>query len=164
MKTLVLIRHAKSSWENSHTRDIDRPLNQRGNIDAPLMGKVLYKRKVIPGRYLVSPAKRALTTARKLLEAMGLSEEVLVINDSLYLAGPETILDVIAANGGRSETLFVTGHNPGFTELAGRISEARIDNLPTCGIFAVAFNVSEWQDIVGHQGQLLFFDYPKNHK
>lgn len=129
-----------------------------------MMGKVLYKRKVIPGRYLVSPAKRALATARKILEAMWLSEEVLVTNDSLYLAGPETILDVIAAHGGRSETLFVTGHNPGFTELAGRISEARIDNMLTCGIFAVAFSASEWQDIVGRQGQLLFFDYPKNHK
>jgi phosphohistidine phosphatase len=164
LKTLVLIRHAKSSWKDDNTSDFDRPLNHRGKTDAPMMGKVLRQRQVIPDRYLVSPANRAVTTAQYLTAAMGVREDVVVTDHSLYLAEPQSILDVIATKGGSAKTLFVTGHNPGFTELANSISQARIDNVPTCGIFAVAFDISAWNAIAGQQGRFLFFDYPKNHK
>lgn len=164
MKKLVLIRHAKSSWKDDRMKDFDRPLNDRGKTDAPLMGKVLAKQGAQCDLYLSSPAKRAITTARAISEELGLSRDQLRTINDLYLADADTIMEVIANEGGNADTIFVTGHNPGFTELANRLSEARIDNLPTCGIFAVELDMAQWPEITGKQGRFLFFDYPKNHK
>lgn len=163
MKKIVLIRHAKSSWDHK-VSDFDRPLNERGKTDAPLMGGVLKQLAIRPDLYLCSPAKRAFTTAQKLCEAMDLNKDIIKTENSIYLASYQTLIKIISLQPAEINTLFITGHNPGFTDLANHLSEARIDNLPTCGIFAVDFDMAHWSEISANTGSFSFFEYPKKHK
>ena len=162
MKTLYLLRHAKSSWDNPDLRDYDRPLNSRGKQDAPRMGTWLKDQGIIPDLILTSSAKRALATAQHFIKAMDIPDTVLQMDERLYLAAPDEMLSVIAEIDDNVEALFLVGHNPGLTDLANQLSEARIDNLPTGGIFAVTFAIQKWSELKPHNGKFLFFQYPKN--
>jgi len=162
MKTLYLIRHAKSSWANPHLSDIDRPLSNRGKSDAPMMGKRLSARGTKPDLIISSPAKRALKTASKIAKETGYPEKKIIINDNLYLAGVTTLLKTIRAIDEKYETVFMFGHNPEFTSLAHLLTLQQIYNIPTCGIFCVTFNIDSWYNVTEGSGKLAFFDYPKN--
>lgn len=162
MKKLYLVRHAKSSWDNPSLNDFDRPLNGRGRKDVPRMGAWLKKQGIVPDIILSSPALRAITTARKLIATLGLGTDVLVTDKRLYLASPEEMINVVSEKGGLSEEIFLVGHNPGHTDLANSLSQARIDNLPTGAVFAVQFNINSWSELRTHTGDFLFFQYPKN--
>lgn len=161
MKTLYLIRHAKSSWKNPVLADKKRPLNKRGKKDAPEMGRRLADKHIQPDLLLSSPATRAKKTARKIAKKMGHSKEEVRLNDKLYMAEAIDMLEVIRRLDDEQETVCIFGHNPGMTELAEQLSGMEIENVPTCGIVAIGFDTDHWQQVGKRQGELLFFDYPK---
>ena len=163
MKRLTLVRHAKSDWSSPGQDDWDRPLNRRGQRDAPEMARRLRSRRLKPDRMLSSPAVRALSTAAVMARELKLDAAKLQQDERLYLADPEDLLEVIRELGGEAKHLMVFGHNPGLTECANRLSGGdRIDNLPTCGIFTAVFELADWAGLDWGRGRDAEFDYPKN--
>lgn len=163
MKTLYIIRHAKSSWDSSSKSDFDRPLNQRGKRDAPLMGSVLKHRGILPDLILSSPSKRAKKTALIIAEQIGYKEDDILFDENLYLASLDEILEIIQHVDSDIKTLFVVAHNPGMTDFVNHFCKEKISNLPTTGVFSMEFDVSDWKSIKSESAQNCFFDYPKNH-
>ena len=165
MKTLYVIRHAKSSWDDEGLTDFDRPLNERGKRDAPAMGKRLKEKDVVPGMLLSSPAKRALSTAKRIAKAIGFEKDKIKTDERLYHADSDTILSVVQSIKDKHEVVFIFGHNPGLTDFVNALMNERqlIDNVPTCGVAAFSINVESWNDIKAGTGKLMFFDYPKSH-
>ncbi len=163
MKTLFLNRHAKSSWDHAGLRDFDRPLNDRGMRDAPLMAERLADRREQVDAILSSTANRALSTAmffkEKLSPALGMDT-----TDDIYAAGVRTLLKVLCQVDDQIDNLIMFGHNPGFTDFANYLSDSDIYNIPTCGIVKIKFEVNSWAEVSGGTGDLVYFDYPKNEK
>lgn len=164
MKTLYIIRHAKSSWEDPDKDDFDRPLNDRGKRDAPRMGKRLKEKGITPDLMLTSPAKRAFSTARRIGKVLKYSKDNIKMDKKLYHADEETILSVVRDLKDRHEVVMVFGHNPGLTDFINsfQTGELDIDNLPTCGIVAFELDIRSWKDAAWGKGKISFFDYPKS--
>ena len=163
MKTVVLIRHAKSDKKSKKVRDVERPLSKRGLKDAPLMGKVL-KKSITPELIITSPAVRALRTAQSIAEAYNMNGESIQTNPELYLESKTTLLKVIKQTDNTYNTIFLIGHNPGLTDLINYLSLETIENLPTSGAFAITFETDSWDSIDTGSGKLLFYEYPKKHR
>lgn len=162
-KTLLLIRHAKSSWDIGSLNDFERPLNDRGKKDAPAMAKRLLHKKINIDAFVSSPAKRAKKTAELFSKEYGKAEEDIVFVTKLYHASPEIFLEVIEELDNRFNTVAIFSHNMGITEFANTlVKDLQIDNMPTCSIFAVTINASKWSDFKNEKRNFLFFDYPKN--
>lgn len=164
MKRLTLLRHAKSSWGQPDLGDHDRPLNQRGRHDAPLMGRRLAAHGVRPSLIVTSPAKRARQTVKLLAREIGYPIEFLQTEKSLYLAEPATILEVIEGQEDTFGDIVVCAHNPGMTDLANQLSGQSIDNLPTCGIVILEADTDSWNEISDSPHRFIAFDYPKKPK
>ncbi|HEX9975353.1 MAG TPA: histidine phosphatase family protein [bacterium] len=164
MIRLILIRHAKSSWGDPDLADIDRPLNKRGKNDAPFMGKrLMEEHKAKPGLIISSPAKRALRTAKIIAKEIDYPERKIEIKDSLYGSGVQAILNIIQYLDDSVDEVMLFGHNPDLTSLADFLSNHEVENIPTCGIFCVDFDIESWKDVEGGKGIFKFFDYPKKH-
>jgi phosphohistidine phosphatase len=146
MKTLFLIRHAKSSWDDPALPDKDRPLNDRGKRDTPKIGKRLAKRDVKPDLILSSPARRALTTAEIIAKQLDYKRKNIVVDDRLYAVGADDLLDVIHKLGDKLERVMLFGHNPELTELAHRLS-SEITHMPTCAVAEFTFDAKSWSNI-----------------
>ena len=162
MKSILLVRHAKSSWEDFSLPDIDRPLNNRGKRDAPEMAERLIEKKLEVDAFISSPAKRARKTAEIFSKAFGNKKKDVDINEDLYEAGQADFEKVIASIPEEHNVVALFSHNPGITEYANTLTSTRIDNIPTSGIFAVQAETDSWENFASAQKQLLFFDYPKN--
>jgi phosphohistidine phosphatase len=165
MKTLYVVRHAKSSWDDPEKADFDRPLNERGKTDAPRMGKRLKEKDVHPNVIIASPAKRARSTAKRIAREIGYAKENIKTDRALYHAGEAIILDVIRQVKPKHDVLMIVGHNPGLTDFVNALmdeSSNPIDNIPTCGIVAFTFQTDDWKKIDWGKGKMLFFDYPKS--
>ncbi|HEY0040794.1 MAG TPA: histidine phosphatase family protein [Flavisolibacter sp.] len=162
MKTLILVRHAKSDWSNEGISDIDRPLNERGKKDAPEMAKRLRKKGIKIDRFISSPAKRAFRTARFFAEDFDVKKDDIQAEKSLYGATPRQFEEVIASLTDKDDTIVIFSHNPGITEYANTLSTVHTDNIPTCGMFAVQAEVESWQAFTKADKKFLFYDYPKN--
>lgn len=145
-KTLLLMRHAKSSWKDEELKDFDRPLNKRGKKDAPLMAELLEEQKLLPELILSSSAKRASRTAKVIAESCKDPENVLLTLDSLYLAEPQAYLDEISAHGGEVERLMIVGHNPGLEALAQLLTN-KVVSLSTSTIAVIELPIKNWKDI-----------------
>jgi phosphohistidine phosphatase len=164
VKRLTLVRHAKSDWSLAGQADWDRPLNKRGQRDAPEMARRLRSRRHKPDLILSSPAVRALTTATVMARELKVPATILQQDERLYLASPADVLAVIHEHGGTAKHVMVFGHNPGLTECANRLSAGeQIDNLPTCGVFTALYDLDDWSRLDWGSGQETEFDYPKNH-
>lgn len=163
MKTLFLIRHAKSSWDDASLSDFERPLNERGYRDAPIMAKVLKEKGFIPDLILSSPAHRAKTTAQFMIEGLHLSTDCLVLSTMIYEASFEHLFQIINGIDDQYNTVFLVGHNPSFTYLAENLGDSSIGNLPTCGIVGLNFELDSWKHVSSGLGTQFYFDYPKNH-
>ena len=161
MKTVLLVRHAKSSWENFSVRDEDRPLNDRGKKNAPEMAKRLLKRKVKIDAILTSPAKRARSTAEYFADAYEIKKNRYIVVPGLYMAGRQAFLDAIRNAPEKADHLAVFSHNNGITEFANELTTTRIDDMPTCGVFAIKSPVENWKDFGPENNEFYFFDYPK---
>jgi phosphohistidine phosphatase len=163
MKTIYIIRHAKSSWANFDQSDFERPLNDRGHKDAPAMAKRLLDKKIDIDGFISSPALRARQTCEHFCKTYKIKEDQIVFIDSLYHAAASTISNVISKLDDRYKSIAVFTHNPGITEYVDSlIDNVEIDNMPTCGIFAVEANTEHWKDFPEAKKTFLFFDYPKN--
>ena|SRR6478735_2531906 len=162
MKTLVVVRHAKSSWDQPGLSDFDRPLNERGKKDAPLMANRL-KDKGIELEHLVSsPAKRAKKTAKYFAEEFRLKKEDIKLVEALYGATQPEFLQAIKDIHDKYKTVALFSHNPGITEFASSLTNVRVDDMPTCAVFAVRANADNWIDFMEVEKSFLFFDYPRN--
>lgn len=162
MKTLYLVRHAKSSWTESGLGDFERPLNKRGKHDAPMMGERLLKRGVKIDHIVSSPARRARKTLKAISEKMGWPEENIFFEDRIYEAGESTLLDIVSGFDDEFDSAMMVGHNPGFTMLAESLSGQNFGNIPTCGVVCLNFDVDSWKAAVRGLGTVVFYDYPKN--
>ena len=162
MKTLTIIRHAKSSWADSGLDDFDRTLNRRGKQDAPMMGQRLAERDVYPDLILSSPAKRADKTIKKIAKKIGYPREDIIFEEKMYLADVPELLKIIRSIENSVQHLMLCGHNPGVTEFSNYVSGERIDNMPTCGVAVIGFDINSWNDVDRNTGVLERFDYPKN--
>ncbi len=162
MKTLILIRHAKSSWNDFSQKDFDRPLNERGNHDAPIMANRLLKQNIKIDALITSPAKRALSTCKYFAKAFELKKKSIIKEERLYLADCKIFFDVINNMEDEYNSVALFSHNPGITNFANQITETKIDNMPTCGIYAVETDIKHWTDFAASAKHFLFFDYPKN--
>jgi phosphohistidine phosphatase len=163
MKTLFLIRHAKSSWDDTALPDKDRQLGDRGTRDAPKMGKRLAKRDVKPDLILSSPARRALTTAEIIAKKLDYKRKDIVVDDRLYAGAVHSLLDVIHGLGDKLERVILFGHNPELTELAHRLS-GEITHMPTCAVAEFTFNAKSWSKIGKANLAKVALDYPKKKK
>lgn len=165
MRTLLLIRHAKSSWENFIGDDIDRPLNERGTKNAPEMARRLLARGIAIGAFISSPARRALTTAILFAAEYGVEKEDIIVIPSLYMAGPTVFSDVIRKAPPSATTVAIFSHNNGITEYANILSDIRIDNMPTSAVFAIECGINEWRNFdPAKNNRFYFFDYPRSAK
>ena len=160
MKTLFLIRHAKSSWGDTALPDKDRPLNDRGRRDAPKIGERLAKRDVKPDLILSSPAMRALKTAEIIAKKLDYRRKDIVVDDRLYAVGADDLLDVIHKLGAKLERVMLFGHNPELTELAHRLS-SKITHMPTCAVAEFTFDAKSWSKIGKVKPAKVTLDYPK---
>jgi phosphohistidine phosphatase len=163
MKTLYLNRHAKSSWEDNGLSDFERPLNKRGERDAPLMGKILNDLVKKPDIIYSSPANRAITTAKIIANSFGYERSNIIEDDKIYDSAISSILRIISSTADKYETIMIFGHNPTFTMLSNYLSDKPIMNIPTSGFVQIDFNIKSWSEIEGNTGRLILFEYPKKH-
>ena len=165
MKQLLIIRHAKSSWDIAIPKDFDRPLNERGLKDAPAMAKRLLERNVSIDAFISSTAKRAITTATlfyKEYKKVGNKPLGVIGVPELYLASPKVFERVICTTDDALDTIAIFSHNPGITEFADTLTNARIDEMPTCSVFAIKIETTSWKDFTDAEKSFWFFDYPKS--
>ncbi|MEM6511839.1 MAG: histidine phosphatase family protein [Pseudomonadota bacterium] len=161
MKSLTLIRHAKSSWDDVSLTDAERPLNRRGERDAPKMAERLASRGLMPDLIVASPAVRASTTADIIAGKLQYPRERIVREPSLYLASLDELLDITAAQDDTLNHLVLVGHNPGLTMYANMLVPGITNNVPTAGIVSVTVGRDDWVLYSDPRAQLDFFDYPK---
>lgn len=161
MKTVLVIRHAKSSWESGVISDFDRPLNERGKRDAPIMARRLLSRPMAIDLFVSSPAKRARHTARVFVEEYGLKKEDLLLEPELYHPSIPVFYGLIARLEKQYSSVAIFSHNPGITDFVNSLATAQVDNIPTCGIFAIRADVNDWKDFATARKEFLFFDFPK---
>lgn len=162
MKTVILVRHAKSSWQTGAQTDFERPLNDRGHRDAPVMALRLKEKIPVINAFVSSPAKRALTTATYFIETWQLTQHDIIQQPRLYHATPAIFQEVIAQLDDALDTVAIFSHNPGITEFAAEFAGVRIDNMPTCAMMAVEIHTNSWSAARTAEKKFLFFDYPKN--
>jgi phosphohistidine phosphatase len=143
MKTLLILRHAKSSWDNANLTDHQRPLNDRGKTDAPRMGRVLRDHDLTPDLIIASSAERALATAELVALACDYENDIKVTRH-LYLAGPEDYLEVLQRVDNRYQRVMVVGHNPGMEELVEELTGQSV-TMPTAALAHVTFALDDWR-------------------
>lgn len=160
-KTLILVRHAKSSWKDTTLNDIQRPLNKRGNRDAPKIGQYMVKNKIQPEVIFSSPGLRALTTARLISLKIDIKPTDIIINEKIYTFDSEDLLNVIKALKDKYEKVMIVAHNPAITDLVNYLSGSKIDNVPTCGVAVLKFPINSWKKASKNKAKLDSFDYPK---
>lgn len=163
-KTLVIIRHAKSSREHRDLRDFYRPLNDRGYKDAPFMGQVLKRKGIQPDLVVASPSVRTYTTATMICDKLDYSRDDIQFAPSIYRAPKEKYIEEIASWDDKYNTVFLVGHNPASSQLSTMLSDTTISDMPTTGIVAIHFDENSWAKIAKSKGECVFFDKPKNHK
>ena len=160
MKTLFLVRHAKSSWDDTALSDRDRPLNDRGKRDAPKLGERLARRGVHPDLILSSPAVRALATAQIVAGQIGYAPDGIVVDDRLYATQADELLNLIHALDDTLRTVMLVGHNPEMTALGHRLSAA-ITQMPTGAVAEFGFDAKSWSSIGRIEPVRVTLDCPK---
>lgn len=159
MRTLYLLRHAKSSWKDQSLRDFDRPLKGRGRKAAEQMGQVLADEKLKSPLVISSPAVRARETTEVVLESAGLDVKPR-FEERIYEASVGTLLEIVRSIPGSTKTAIMVGHNPGFEELLGYLTgESR--HMPTCALARIEFDVGSWSEVSEETGRLGLFVTPK---
>ncbi len=161
MKTILLIRHAKSSWENFLVNDEERPLNPRGRKDAPEMAKRLLKKNILIDVFLSSPALRAKTTAEIFAAEYEMDRNKIIIIPELYMADNKAFTNVIMTAPASADIIALFSHNNGITDFANTLSDTHIDHMPTCAVFAVTCDIRFWADFKAGNNRFFFFEYPK---
>ena len=163
MKTLYLIRHAKSSRDEG-VEDFERSLAHRGEKDAAFMAKRLAAGRVVPCVMLSSPAVRALRTCLLFAKELEYQEKRILTVDSLYEAGATDLLSAVRGLSDAFRVALLFGHNPGVTDFAKLLlGDGGVGEIPTCGVCHFELDVHAWAELNPGDGKLLDFDYPKRH-
>jgi len=161
-KELLLVRHAKSSWDDPYLDDHDRPLNERGLRNAPEMGKRLQGSGIRPEFWISSTALRAITTAKIIASQIGFSGEQIQRSKDLYHASATELQKFIAGLDDAIDSAILFGHNPGMTSLVANLYGLTIDNIPTCGVVHIHFEDDTWSAVSSAPPARAYFDFPKN--
>ena len=162
MKQLTLIRHAKSSWSEPITSDHERPLNARGERDAPRIGQALASENFRPGLIISSTALRARTTAGVIAELIGYPADQIREERRVYLASVSDLIAVVREVDENIQSLLMFGHNPGFEDFCNALVPGRpIAHMPTCAVAQMTLNVDYWGAIDAGCAELVAFRYPK---
>lgn len=164
MRTLTIIRHAKSSWEQEGLHDFERPLNDRGRRDAPVMAQRLRQVAEIPAVLVSSPALRAITTARIFANGLDIPPDEILLQAKIYDASLSTLMQIIHGLDDRYTHVALFGHNPGLSELSHTLTQCEFDELPTCGIVQIALPATHWRNVSANSGQLLYSSGPKDER
>ena len=163
LRNICFVRHAKSSWDEPHLADIERPLNKRGERDAPFMATKMVELQITPDLIVTSPAIRARTTARIFADAAELHSKNFIIEDMLYGADVSGIVKLVQEVDDDVRSIFVFGHNPTMTIMANCFAGVDIDNVPTCGVLQAKTMVSSWKDWSPEVSAFVGFYYPKQY-
>ena len=163
MKTLFLVRHAKSSWGDKNITDFERGLNDRGKKDAPFMAEILKEKKIKIDLILSSPATRALTTAKIFAKEFGISEKRITADKNIYEANRKELLKILQEIADSVNHLMLLGHNPGLTYLSNYLCDFETDNIPTCGIICMQLDFDSWKYLGNKSCSFNFFEYPKKY-
>ena len=160
MKTLLILRHAKSSWDNPSLKDHDRPLNARGLKTAPLMGQLIREKSLIPDAIFSSTALRAITTATLIAQSAKSEKEIQAMPD-LYPGNPAGYIKVLSAQAKHEKIIMVVGHNPGLELLLETLTSAK-ERLPTAALAHVRLPVEHWSQLTSKtKGSLICVFKPK---
>jgi phosphohistidine phosphatase len=160
MKTLLVLRHAKSSWNDPELDDHERPLNERGRRDGPRMGELVREYGLVPDLVISSDAVRAQLTAKAVTEAARYAGEIL-LDPRLYLASPADILSLLRTVRENARTVMIIGHNPGLEELVEQLTGERQD-FPTAALAHIVLEIDHWRDLTrSTRGTLLGHWRPK---
>jgi len=163
IKTIYLIRHAKSDWSDTKASDFERGLNKRGKKDLETISSYLSLRKIEPDLILSSSALRAQLTADKLAKKVEYSQQIHYMEE-LYMTRPDTLLNILSLQDNRYNSIFLIGHNPELTELGNILIEEEFTKLPTLGVLAIDLDIDSWEEIEGKRGTIDFFIHPKQFK
>lgn len=161
MKSLFLLRHAKSSWDDPELKDFERPLSERGLWDVPTMAARFLENHKTVDCIICSPAVRAKTTAALFAENTAFPVDDVSSNPELYFAGSSMFLKAASFVDEHCDSAMLVGHNPAITEFVNAMANADIDNIPTCGLVELTLPISSWSDIQFGGASLIDFDYPK---
>ena len=146
MKNLILIRHAKSSWDYN-VDDEKRPLADRGIADADLVSEEFKYKYFKADAIFSSPANRALSTCKIFIKNLKISDKLLTISNKLYDFSGENVMDFIRSIDKQHNNVIIFGHNFAFTSLTNRLGSEFIDNLPTCGLVWLQFDIDSWNEL-----------------
>ena len=162
MKTLYLLRHAKSSWSFDDLSDQERPLNDRGRDDAPAMGRALGKRRICPDLIVSSPAVRAMSTAVLVARELSYPHDKISVEAGIYGADLDELLAIIHALPDGAASVLLVGHNPTITETANALSPTAVNEMPTAAIVCLRFECQKWEEVSKVNAEYYFYDYPRN--
>ncbi len=162
MRTLILIRHGKSSWADPARPDRDRKLDSRGQRDAPEVGRRLARRGVRPDLIVSSPARRARATARLIAAELPARHREIVVDERMYAATPLDLLAVVQGLDKQLHCVMLIGHNPGLSEFAHALCD-EVAELPTCGVAAMEFDVQSWPEVGRETLASVDLDRPGKH-
>ena len=162
MKTLLLIRHAKSGWNDASLSDFDRTLTERGKSDAKMMAKRIKEQSIDIDFFVSSPAKRTRKTAKLFMKEFKKNEEEMLLISDLYEASVTDFYVTIENLEDTKNVVAVFAHNPGITEFVNSLECSPLYNMPTCAVFALKIKTNHWKEFHGAEKQFVFFDYPKN--
>ena len=163
IKTLYLIRHAKSDWSDGSLSDFERGVTKRGFKDLHTIGSYLLLKNVMPDYIISSAALRAQITTEVLVEKIGYRGKIEYM-DELYLTKPDTILNVLSLEDDTNQSLFLVTHNPSISELANSLQDENIAKFPTAGIMKIDLDIDSWKEVFEGKGVLDFFVFPKQFK
>lgn len=161
MKTLYLLRHAKSSWDDPELKDFERPLSDRGIGDVPIMAGRFKQSHLDPDCIISSPAIRAKSTASLFAKQIGFPRDDIISNPELYFAGTNMFLKAASLVDETCESAMLVGHNPAITDFVNSMADSDIDNIPTGGLVELSLPIENWADVQLGEATLVNFDYPK---
>ena len=162
MKTLYLLRHAKSSWSFDDLSDQERPLNDRGRDDAPAMGRALGKRRICPDIVVSSPAVRAMSTAVLVARELQYPHDKIAVESGIYGADLDDLLAIIKALPDAAGSALLVGHNPTITETVNALSPTAVNEMPTAAVVCLRFECEHWAEVSRVNAEYYFYDYPRN--
>ena len=162
MKTLIIIRHSKSSWKDHSLSDFDRPLNKRGIKDAKKMSFELSEKIKKVDLLLSSSSKRTTQTSNYFLDSMNIRSNI--FSENLYHSSSNLIFDCILKINNKYNKTIIVGHNPGLTNIINKLTNLKLDNLPTSGIVIIVFDVDNWKNINYQSGLVEWIKFPKDLK
>jgi phosphohistidine phosphatase len=162
-RSLLIVRHAKSSWDDLSQKDFDRPLNDRGKKDAPAIAKRLHKEKNVELDAIISsPAKRAFTTAKFFADEFNIKKKNIIEWSELYEASIDKFYYAITNLSDDYTSVALFSHNPGITAFVNQLTNTHVDDMPTCAVFAIHIKAESWKDFETAKKEFWFFDYPKS--